>query len=280
MLKKNLLAISCILLAVSCSSHYFTSSENSKQDRYLFGVPFRSEAPSEEKVLEIDKKISELEPIYREVLDPDCRWRSSVNGKCPQNYEKEVHFIEHKAKKLKEETLGYFDIHHQGKRDLDGLSEGHILELLKQDITPPWLINFAGDLFFTGGFEPDYPMTISDPLHSQLTFAVVQMDSGWMTAGTSRMLGAQVRNPKTQKVWREDFQMIVLFASPSFDGTRLDVWSTAIMAGGRKLLKHLWSNENKNWAYLYFDNKGEPYCSDNLKCLWNEQPRKVIVPPW
>jgi len=262
-----------LLSLISCS-HY-------QQSKKVFGVPLRAETPSKVSANIITHKIAKYEEMNRFAMDPDCMWRPRLSGICQNPYAQETKNLEIYAAKLKTETLGNFDINERGNRDFAGLSQGHLLESLKNELSEDWLVDFAGDIYFSGGFKPDKSFTIADPLNESLKFSEVFFTkSGYMIAASSRELGADMRNPKTKTAWREEFQKIVLFSDATFDGARLDAWSTALIAGGKSLLEHLWQRPEfkDHWGYLYFNRQGEAVCSPNLNCEITKKPRKVFLP--
>lgn len=235
----------------------------------------------------LKSKISQKRARYTESWDPDCLWRNPKELTCPPVSVSDTLAVEKLANAMREETDGYFDIGRIGddkirRRDFSGLSQGLLMDELKQEIRENYVIDFAGDIYFSGGFTPNASFTIADPLHEAVTFAKVEWKSGWMVASSSRTLGQKIWNPKARrKVWKEDFQRVVLFGHRDFKGYRLDAWSTALIPGGIPLLKKLWSRPEfkGKWAYLYFDNKGLPQCSENLICYFTDASRRVVRVP-
>ena len=266
-----------ILSLISCShqKHYF-------QSKKVFGVPWRLESPRSDTFNRISQKAENLEEVFKYAMDPDCRWIKPIAGKCLNPQEDQTKKLEELAQILKVETLNFYDIRHSGKRDFDGLSQGYFLESIKEDEHDPWLIDFAGDIYFNGGFTPQKTFSIADPLNEKVSFAKVAFThGGFMIASSSRLLGANMYNPvSANKKWQEDFQKIVLFGDTHFNGARLDAWATALIVGGERLLNHLWKLERYKgmWGYLYFNKNGEAICSENLKCDFEKSERLVEVP--
>jgi hypothetical protein len=270
---KNIFLIAASLFFYSCS--------NFKLEKKVFGVKLRAETPSQSTLDIITQKITQFEEVNRYAMDPDCLWRKKTNLTCENPYLNQTLKLEALADQYKTETVGYFDVLHHEKKDFAGMSQGFFLESLVNDSTAKWLVDFAGDIYFSGEFPLSKELTIADPLDERLTFSVVEFKSGgYMIAASSRALGAEMRNPNTKNNWQEDFQKIVLFSDKDFSGSRLDAWSTALIAGGVKLLDQL-NNIDKyknHWGYIYFNQNGEAFCSSNLKCQLSQLPRKITLP--
>ena len=250
----------------------------------IFGVSMRWESPSDETMTQLEAKIRQKHDAYTRSWDPDCIWRKKKNNLCEAAPLPETLAIEKLAVEMREETEGYFDADKVEKnkprrRDFSGLSQGLFIDELKKELPGKWVVDFAGDIYFSGGFTPSRPFTIADPLNEYATFAKVQWKSGWMVSSSSRRLGQNVWNPKAiSGNWSEDFQRVVLFAHPEFNGYRLDAWSTALIPGGAKLLKKLWADPKYRgkWAYLYFDKDGAAHCSENLECDFKNASNRII----
>ena len=260
-----------------------------------FGVRLRTETV-DHPIHESLKSTIETEiPKYQISMDPDCRWRKPKDGICENPEAQETAKIEAFAELMAKETLGFYNFRQRDgtgrvKRDFDGLSQGYFIEAVKAMTVRPWLMDFAGDIYFSGGFEPEFPFTIPNPFLERLPnikpYAQVKMASGFMLASTGRPLGASIRGEVNDpdRV-DDDIHRVILFASPKFDGGRLDAWDTAIIAGGPKVVTHLETllEFKGQWAYLYFENKKNPFppvCSTNLKCDLDEDGGVVRVPNW
>jgi hypothetical protein len=252
--------------------------------RWVFGVDFRWETPSSEVQDRLSENATSLQKEYSISMDPDCIWRVKNGNKCENPFATETQSLEKFTDDIKKETLGYFDIRwndkaHGVRRDFSGISEGFILERLARVASGPWLGDFAGDIFFSGDFVPTRPITIADPLTDRGPYAKVEMTSGWMISSSSRILGAKMRNPiDPESSWKEDFQRVIFFAGPNFNGTRLDAWTTGAVVGGWKVLNHLWDLKpyKGQWAYFFFDSAGRPGCSSNLHCSFENPKARVI----
>lgn len=280
-----------LLLVLFCScSQTVKDSKSSpnifKSNFNIFGVDLRLETPNSEIHNELKENTLRLGKILKEAIDPDCLYRKKTQSICVNNFPQITSKLEKMAEEIKKETKGFFEIRIKNKentfkRDFAGLSQGFFLDELKKNSSKKWLGDFAGDIFFSGGFKTSRKLSIADPIFEAIDFAEVEMERGWMLASTSRNFGGKMRNPiNNQKKWQEDFQRLILFAKPDFSGTRLDAWSTAIMAGGRELLINLWQLKKyrKQWAFLYFDKNGETHCSPNLICHFNKKARLVKFP--
>lgn len=243
----------------------------------IFGVSFRYESNEKKIEKSLEETVKKMSSLYSESWDPDCLWRPLKQKTCSQVKDpKQTESIETFAKLMKQETSGYFDVEFKDKdgkrkRDFGGISQGFFIEELAQQIKGQWVADFAGDIYFTGGFVPKKLFFISEPLDERLNYAKVSMKSGWMMSSAGKGLNVKIRNPIKQKS-QEDFQKIVLFGKKEMSGARLDAWTTALIAGGKELLEKLWALEGYKgqWAYLYFDRKGSVSCSSNVTCLLDQ----------
>ena len=251
----------------------------------IFGVSLWWETPSAEAQTWLEGEVLRLSREFSMSMDPDCIWRSRDGG-CVQAHAEQTATLESLADEIGVETLGYFDIRSVGpdgqiRRDFAGISQGYFLETLARQAKAPWLGNFAGDIYVSGGFKPELPIAITDPLAPRLPYAKIELKAGWAIASTGRGLGAKIRNPNASHEWTDDYQRVVLFAQRDFNGARLDAWSTALMAGGEKLMAHLWQLEKYRgqWGYFLFDENGKPSCSANVECVL-DGPTKIVRTPF
>ncbi len=281
---------------ILCLGAYFLAAsaparaDNFTAEKRVFGVSLRWEAAQKNTSDALSKPIEKMSQEFSISHDPDCIWRSQVKGKCLNKYKAQTQEIEKLAEKMKTETLGYFDVKLSAankspnlqKRDFGGISQGYFLEKLAVKEKGNWLGDFAGDIFFTGGFIPSKPFTITDPLIDKGIYAKVNMNSGWMLSSTSKVLGANMRNPVDPEQ-KEEFLRVVLFAKKEFSGARIDAWSTAVQVGGHKVLDHLWTElpaYKGQWAYMYFAISGEVKCSENIKCHLNGPKERLVEISW
>lgn len=266
-------------------------AQNTLGQKKVFGVSLRWESESKEVDQALTKKIEQYQSEFAESMDPDCRWRKPVNGVCPNRFPEQTKELEKIAEVIKKETQGVYEILHKGKdgmvrRDFDGLSQGFFINKLKGEIKFPFLADFAGDIFVHPLIKPSKNLIVGDPLIEAVTYATVDMPGGgWMIASAGRALGAKLRNPNQPDVGdapKEDFQKIVVFAEPSFDGARVDAWATAIVAGGKPVLEHLWTLKEYEgkWGYFGLTSDSKPVWSSNLKFRDQDGVRTVTVPNW
>ena len=251
------------------------------QERNVFGVTLRWTTLDQTDLAKLTKIILTLEEKNRMAMDPDCKWRKSEKNLCPNSFPLETQDLEKVAALYRAETEDTFNIQtiSNGKliRDFAGLSQGYFIEQARSLFEGPMAMDFSGDIFISQKFSGSPRLTIAEPVLEQATFAEVKMGEGWMIAATARPLGAELRNPKVKGTWKEDFQRVVLFARPEFNGARLDAWSTAIVIGGRKLLAHLLALKQfaGQWAFLTFDLNLKPTCSKNIDCDFQNKTIKI-----
>jgi hypothetical protein len=266
-------------------------ADNTLGKKKVFGVELRWESENAEADTILTKKIEQYQSEFTQSMDPDCRWRKPVNGICENNFPEQTKELEKIAEVIKKETLGVYEILHKGKdgivrRDFDGLSQGFFINRLKGEIKLPWMADFAGDIFVHPLIKPTKNLIVGDPLIEAVTYATVDMPGGgWMIASAGRALGAKLRNPnqtKEEEAPKEDFQKIIVFAEPNFDGARVDAWATAIVAGGKPVLEHLWTLKDYEgkWGYFGLTSESKPVWSNNLKFRERDGVRTVIVPAW
>ena len=272
-----------------------SAAPNALGERKVFGVSLRWESESKEVDAALTEKIKKYESEFRESMDPDCRWRKrEKNGECRNRFSEQTKQLEAIAEVIKKETLGVYEITHKGKdgitrRDFDGLSQGYFLNKLKGEVKDPWMADFAGDIFVAPKLKTSKPLTVGDPLIASVNYATVDMPGGgWMIMSAGRALGAKLRNPKSDKpddvdgAPKEDYQLIVVFARPDFDGARVDAWATAIVAGGKEVLEHLWQIKDyqDQWAYFGFTADSIPFQSKNVEFSEKDGKRTVKIPFW
>jgi hypothetical protein len=238
---------------------------------------------------ELEKEIRFFAEEGREFLDPDCIWRTEINNQCPPVQEKFIPLVNELDKlsmEYNEQTLHYFDVRHNKKgkirRDFGGVWQGWALEKLQLKVTGNWLVDFSGDMLLNAPLKGERQFIISDAVFDKFKYATVKIEKGYFdTSVSTRLEGGKVRVPDGLEVPQDDKQIlkVVLFAIPRFSGSRLDAWSTAIAAGGTKVLEHLWSlKEYKGqWGYFYFENSGHPHCSDNIHCDLTGKEKTVEV---
>lgn len=281
------LALLLFLLSLLSSSIFAATKKSSLQDRNLklWGTEFLWVTPSSVSNKEIERALSDLRKNSR-AYDPDCLWTQDAKSKCEDSpLPKVTSELDALAASLKAETDGAFDVilEKEGKkfRDYGGLVQGYVLENLKK--TPgKWSANFAGDFFVPEGAGDLREIYVGDWGMSGLPFAKVKMNSGWVIGSLAPENGSAIIDPATKSPKsKADFQKIVLFAKPEFNGSRLDAWSTALIIGGKPLLKKL--RELKayegQWEYFYADSSNNLICSKNLKCKLFGSNR-TIVTPW
>ena len=221
-------------------------------------------------------------------FDPDCFY-NQPKDKCTDNADaKTTAELDLLAAVLSKETNGAFNVNREkdGKtfRDFGGLAQGFIMEKMKPMMKGPWAGNFSGDMYISEKFPQSIPLIIADHEITDMRYATVTMSSGWLLGTSAPAYGSKVVDPATKKLKTDsDFAKIVLFAKPEFSGARLDAWSTALIVGGKDLLKKLWENKDYEgkWAYMYIDAKNRPTCSRNLQCnLLTKDGVRTVAVPW
>lgn len=278
------LALLLFLLSLLSSSIFAATKKSSLQDRNLklWGTEFLWVTASSVSNKEIERALSDLRKNSR-AYDPDCLWTQDTKSKCEDSpLPKVTSELDALAASLKAETDGAFDVilEKEGKkfRDYGGLVQGYVLENLKK--TPgKWSANFAGDFFVPEGAGDLREIYVGDWGMDGLPFAKVEMKSGWLIGSE---LSPSIIDPTTKAPTpKSDFKKIVLFARPDFNGARLDAWSTALVVGGKPLLKKLKSLTayEGQWEYFYADSSDNLICSKNLKCKLYGSNR-MIVTPW
>ncbi len=286
-MNKALMSLLLVLLFFSCSPSTKEFYKIHKLE--LFGVQFIWQTYSENSEELISKKLNNIEKI-RDLFDPDCLYRPIENDQCISSYLNHELFktLVQLCEEVHLETKGAFNVvrlkANKSYRDYGGVSQGFVLNLLKDVLDESWSADFAGDIFLAKSTENTHPvLSISDPEINSLKIANVTMKTGWMLGSSSPKHGGKIFDPASGELADPDFRRIVLFAKPLFDGGRLDAWSTALIVGGSELLKHLWSLEKykTTWAYAYVTKDGNLICSDNLKCVLDKKTKVMnITAPW
>ncbi|MDB9786513.1 hypothetical protein OAB57_00260 [Bacteriovoracaceae bacterium] len=227
------------------------------------------------------------EKRFGESLDPQCLWRSLHNGVCENTFHRYSKKINLLSRQFSIETEYAFDSIKKMKseklyQDYGGLSQGYILEMLKNKIENNIIVNYSGDFYLKNSFQLDnHTIILTDPLWEKIPFATISMNSGFIIASGSNLLGGLIRSSSDLDPTNR-IQKVVLFAAPQFSGTRLDAWATAIIAGGKKTLGILQEKKKyrRLWGYIYFNVSGEPICSSNIKCEFDSTKRTIVVPRW
>lgn len=221
--------------------------------------------------------------------DPDCYYGAGKSGTCSANTDKKTtDELDSLSAALKSETNNAFSVEREkdGKkiRDFGGLAQGYVLEKLKSQVKGNWAANFAGDIFISGALSSPLPLIIEDHEAEGLPYASVSMNAGWIIGSEAPEAGSKIIDPVSGKFKeKSDFYKVVLFAKPEFSGARLDGWSTALIVGGKELLKKLWEDKAYagQWAWLTIDNRGNGACSENLNCqLFNKTGSRTVTVNW
>ncbi len=221
--------------------------------------------------------------------DPDCYYGTGKEKACGETPDKKTtDELDTLAASMKTETDSSFSVSREkdGKkyRDYGGFAQGFVLEKLKEKTKGPFAANFAGDILLTGDLDKSFPLIINDPEAEGLPFATVNMKRGWIIGSNAPEMGGAIVDPATGKLkQKSEFYKVVLFAKQDFSGARLDAWSTALIVGGKTLLKKLWDEKKYQgqWAWLTIDNQGNATCSDNLSCqLFNKTGARTVNVNW
>lgn len=253
----------------------------------MFGVEFRWQGADAKTARWLASQIGSVASRMGEGMDPDCIWRNPPGG-CTNSQSDLTATLEARAAELYEETGHVYDIHRKTEsgrevRDFAGLSQGWVLEELARSAPGPFLGDFAGDVFISEGMTPLPELGIADPLAEHLPYARVDMQAGWMIAATASDLEPPQTHTRHQlgptPPAERRFERVVLFAEPSFEGWRLDAWSTAVVEGGPATLERLEQIEplQGRWAWFVLDSRGLGECSKALECSLESAPRSVRV---
>lgn len=263
----------------------FAADETKPITHKLFGVGFRIQAENPKLAKEINVYIKARTNFYQAAFDPDCFYKNLGNKSC--GAEKPTPELTALIEKIRTETRQKFQLEVETKvdgnsvksRDYGGIAQGAVLEELARKFPEKWYGNFAGDIYISPNFKADSPVYISESILPDVPYAVVDMNGGWISSSVSPENGGKVRDAKKKTF---DFDKIVLLANPSFNGARLDAWSTALVEGGVDLLRHLKGLKEfqGQWTYLYFDNKGKIVCSAELTCELADASKRVVRIDW
>ncbi len=273
----------CFIALISASVTY---ANELKRD--LMGITVRWESPDEETRRLIAAEVARVATEGAQYYDPDCLFRKpNAIGNCSNAFKEKSEELTRLTDALKEETQGYFDIHHRKldplKRDFGGVWQGHAIDELRKLKLGAYIIDFSGDIFLSDSSATGKKLIITDPVFDELSYATLILNHGFMIASVSKKLGGKVRVPDAladKADTKGQILKVVLFASPEFSGARLDAWSTGVIAGGTKVLEHLETLKefHDEWTYFYFDLKGKPHCaekSSRISCDF-ESTEKII----
>lgn len=243
----------------------------------LFGVELYIDSSNSQLAQEVLQEVRNNLNHYSNFYDPDCYYKKMSNQTCvikPIDNDLKS-FLNEIEIETKQHFSPYTKSENAKKMDLGGMAQGHVLNQLAQKFPKGWYANFAGDIFIAPDTKTKDLTFITDPLAPNLPYAAVDMSAGWITSSTASHIVNSVRNEVSEK---NDFDKIILFASPHFNGARLDAWDTALMHGGIDLLRHLLSLKKyqNQWSYLYFQSNGKVVCASNLDCQFKD-PKKRIV---
>ena len=251
-----------------------------RDEHTLWGTYISIETQKASDVSRYLKKFLDIAQQWQAVLDPDCYY---IQKDCTPG-KKLPKELEGLVKKLSIETLGYFNIlsnpHDPASaREFAGLSEGFLLEEFRKAVeneaslpTQNLVVDFGKDFLILGPKKRS--ILWGDPILQVLPLAEFKIQKGFLLGASERKTGSFMRNPKVKnsKNWKEDFSTITLLAKPSFSGSRLKAWATALIPGGKPLLAHLLSLREFRgmWSYAYIDKKSKQLiCSPDLLCLAN-----------
>lgn len=270
----------CFILLASTFQSFSTHLDN------VLGIKTQWESSDDIVSASLKTQIETIAKNGKYIYDPNCLWRKLENDICHNPFPEKSADLIAKAKLFHKETLGFFNAWKSLKKkwDFGGIWQGHALDQLIHNVPGNWIVDFSGDVFVTDASEFDSTFEISDYIVDIFPYADVKIINGFMIASTSARIGGSIyyQNKKTQSSTDNPNEVlkIVLFADKNFSGTRLDAWATGVIAGGKKILAHLWElKEFKNqWAYFYFDLEGNAHCSTNIKCQLTENPKTITVP--
>ena len=257
----------------------------------FFGITVRWQGEDYIHEAQIKKLLVKLSEESKHYFDPDCRWRPlNEFGLCENKFPQQVQEITQLAEEYRQETLGFFDVLYNkktgttAKRDFGGLWQGYSLQKIKEVISGKWILDFSGDIYTSELPCTENQITITDPVFDAINYVFVNINRGYVMASVAKDLGGKIQVPNaiSDATVEDDPNFIlkvVLFAAPTFEGARLDAWTTAIIAGGKKVIDHLWElPEYRNqWAYFYFNSEGTPICSKNIECNFAGKNRSVRV---
>lgn len=253
----------------------------------LFGVQFnlRSSKNNEEK---LRSYVMDNAKLWSATFDPDCFYKSYGNKDCGVNVDKKLlKEIETISAEAKRETKDFFNVEvvagKKKQRDFGGIAQGFVLEKMKQKFPTDWLGDFTGDVYVAPGSQNiTQALYVSDTLADTIPYAIVEMKEGWMLSSSSPTMGGIIRGEDKSLSTPQKIKRITLFAAPQFNGARLDAWTTAVIAGGVPLLKHLYENAKfkAQWAYLFFDYSDKPVCSSNITCDFADAGKRQVKIDW
>ena len=207
------------------------------------------------------EKLSLLIKDNEKKLDPDCFYQE--NSRCKTNDSNSE--IDNIASLMKKETMGHFDVSYSGVRDFGGIAQGFILEKFKKrhlNKDDDLLVDFGKDFLLTG--KSKKKITLSEPTMPLLPFGSIVIQDGSILSSWSKAYGGKYHSKQDS-----DFVFVVLKGELDFSITRLDAWSSALILGGKALLKHLTSKKEylNKWKYVYLDRKSNQLvCSKSVLC--------------
>ena len=250
----------------------------------VFGAPLRWFSSDDGAFgTAVQNKASELSSA----LDPDCKYREIKGGVCVRASSPFTPKYQGLAQKLEKETSGAFRARLQSNgrevTDLGELSQGALLEEVARSGKKPWFAEFAGDVFISPGQPSRVSLGISNPLYPTVLYSNVEMEAGWVFGASGPDLGLEVLDPRTgEPLTRSDFARVILLGHPSMNGARLDAWASALVVGGKDLLKKLWNSREfqGKWAWVYFTPTWKIACSPNLVCDFADPTQRRIKAPW
>lgn len=254
----------------------------------LWATKFTWSSPDKKTEASIGNEMKKVVTTSR-AYDPDCFYGTGKEKTCGATPDKKLtEELDALSAALNTETNKAFSVirEKEGKkyRDFGGLAQGFVLEKLKAQVKGNWFANFAGDILITGPLPSPLPLIIEDYEAEGLPYANVSMSQGWLLGSEAPEAGADIIDPATGKLKeKSDFYKVVLFAKPDFSGARLDGWSTALIVGGKELLKKLWEDKayQGQWAWLTIDNRGNGACSENINCqLFNKTGSRTVSVNW
>lgn len=179
-------------------------------------------------------------------------------------YSREMTQVFTLCEKTKQETLGYFDIFHEGKYDPSGLVKGYAInnaaELLRKRSYKNFYIEAGGDIQTSGVNYKGNPWTVGirSPFNLNENVKILSVtDKGVATSGTY-MRGPHIYSPKYEGKLR-DIVSVTVIGPNIYDADR---FATAVFAMGYKGIFFL-ENQAGFEGYM-IDKKGTATYTSNF----------------
>lgn len=211
-----------------------------KQTRWLMGIPITVEIRDGQPGPAI---FNEVFTYFQYVDDKFSTYKptseiSKINEGIlePDQWSPDMRFILEQCEKTKQQTNGFFDIHHQGRLDPSGLVKGWSIEeagqLIRRHGFRYYSVTAGGDITVsTPSKKQPWRIGIRHPDNHEGVVKVVSLAKGGMATSGTYIRGQHIYNPHQPGTEIHDVLSLTVIGPTIYDADR---FATAAFAMGRQ----------------------------------------------